>query len=231
MKRALVTGANRGIGLEVVRQLLVREYEVFFACRDPKKGEQAIDSLGGPNGRLYLFELDVSEEELVNKAASRFSENYDRLDILINNAGVLLDRSESILSVSEADLNETWNVNSMGALRVTRAFLPFLRKSEDARVINVSSLAGQLSSMNTWAPAYRISKTALNAVTCILAKQLSEESISVTAVSPGWIKTEMGGSDAPGTLKEGADTIVWLADKASAELTGGFYRDRQIVAW
>lgn len=231
MKRALVTGANRGIGLEIVRQLLVRGYEVLLACRDPEKGKQVIDSLEELNGRLHIVELDVSEEGLVNKAASSFAEHYDRLDVLVNNAGVLLDRSETILSVSEADLNETWNLNALGALRVTRAFLPFLKKSENARVINVSSLAGQLSSMGVWAPAYSISKTALNAVTCILSNELSSDGIAVNAVSPGWIKTDMGGSEAPGTLEEGADTIVWLADEAASDLTGGFYRDREIVPW
>ncbi len=231
MKRALVTGANRGIGLEVVRQLLVREYEVFLTCRNPQKGEQVLDFLGDSTGQLHIIELDVSEEELVNKAARRFAERYDRLDVLVNNAGVLLDRSESILSVSEADLNETWNINVLGALRVTRAFLPVLRNSEDARVINVSSLAGQLSSMGVWAPAYSLSKTALNAVTCILANELSSDGIAVNAVSPGWIKTDMGGLDAPGTLEDGADTIVWLAEEAPSSLVGQFLRDRKSVPW
>ncbi|MCB1123625.1 MAG: SDR family NAD(P)-dependent oxidoreductase, partial [Verrucomicrobiae bacterium] len=156
---------------------------------------------------------------------------YDRLDVLVNNAGILLDSEESILTVSEDDLNATWNTNSLGPLRVVRAFVSFLKESRDPRVINVSSLAGQLKDMGSWAPAYSISKTALNAVTCLLANELQHFSIKVNAVSPGWIRTDMGGPGAPGTLEEGSDTIVWLAAEAPASITGQFLRDRESTDW
>ena len=151
--------------------------------------------------------------------------------MLVNNAGILLDASESILTVTESVIESTINVNSVGPLRVTKAFLPFLRSSEDARVINVSSLAGQLKDMGSWAPAYSLSKTTLNAVTCLLSNELSPEGIKVNAVSPGWIRTDMGGAGAPGTLEEGADTIMWLATEASSGITGQFLRDRETTDW
>ncbi len=123
------------------------------------------------------------------------------------------------------------NINTLGPLRVTRAFLPFLKASDDARVINVSSLAGQLKTMGAWAPAYSMSKVALNAVTRILAQELASENIKVNSVSPGWINTDMGGPEAPGTVEEGADTIVWSVDEASLNITGEFLRDRRSTDW
>ncbi len=231
MKRALVTGANRGIGLEVVRQLLMRGYEVVLGCRHREEGARAVKAWGENARHLSLLELDVSDEKQVLRSAKVFSQKFERLDVLINNAGVLLDRSESILSVSEADIVATMNINTLGPLRVTRAFLPFLKAGDDARVINVSSLAGQLKTMGAWAPAYSMSKVALNAVTRILAQELASENIKVNSVSPGWINTDMGGPEAPGTVEEGADTIVWSVDEASLNITGEFLRDRRSTDW
>lgn len=231
MKRALVTGANRGIGLEVVRQLLKQNFQVILACRNSKLGEEAAQSIGKLSSNVTILELDISKQDSIDSCGEKFSERFDSLDVLVNNAGILLDASETILSVGEAVIEKTINTNSIGPLRVTRAFLPDLKKSADARVINVSSLAGQLKDMGSWAPAYSISKTTLNAVTCLLSNELSPHGIKVNSVSPGWIRTEMGGQDAPGTLEEGADTIVWLATKAPAELTGKFLRDREETDW
>ena len=228
---ALITGANRGIGLEVVRQLLSRGFEVVLSCRNLSDGEVALQQLDTESGSVSLLELDVSQDQTVKVAAEEFGKRWDRLDVLVNNAGILLDASESILTVSEESLNQTWNTNSLGPLRMVRAFLPHLRRSDDPRVINVSSLAGQLKDMGGWAPAYSISKTALNAVTCVLAGELAADGIQVNSVSPGWIRTDMGGPNAPGTLEEGADTIVWLATEAPASLTGQFLRDRESTDW
>jgi NAD(P)-dependent dehydrogenase (short-subunit alcohol dehydrogenase family) len=135
------------------------------------------------------------------------------------------------MTVSEDMLTQTWNTNSVGPLRVVRAFFPYLEKSNDACVINVSSLAGQLKDMGSWAPAYCISKTALNAVTCVLSNDLKQHGIQVNSVSPGWIRTEMGGPSAPGTVEEGTDTIVWLATEAPRSLTGQFLKDRGTTDW
>ncbi|MCZ6672645.1 MAG: SDR family NAD(P)-dependent oxidoreductase [Verrucomicrobia bacterium] len=230
-KLALVTGGNRGIGRELVHQLLLKEFQVVLTCRNIKDGEAVVEALDGPVDQLTALIMDVSDDESVMLASKSFGERFDRLDVLVNNAGILLDEAESILTVSEDILNQTWNTNSLGALRVTRAFLPYLKNSDDPRVINVSSLAGQLKDMGSWAPAYSISKTALNAVTCLLSNDLAQFNIKVNSVSPGWIKTDMGGPTAPGTLEEGTDTIVWLAEEAPAELTGSFLRDREPADW
>ena len=230
-KIALVTGGNRGIGLQVVRELLQAGFEVVLTCRNPDQGRAATEQWGSLLNGLHFLELDVSDSGLVENCAKTFAEQFGRLDVLVNNAGILLDASESILSVSEEVIEKTINTNSVGPLRVAKAFLPFLKKSEDARVINVSSLAGQLKDMGSWAPAYSISKTTLNAVTCLLSNELSPEGIKVNAVSPGWIRTEMGGDAAPGTLEEGADTIMWLATEASPEITGQFLRERESTDW
>lgn len=230
-KLALVTGGNRGIGLEVVRQLLSRNISVILSCRSYHLGEMALESLGESSEHLTLLQMDVSDDVSVMKAATEFGKHFDKLDILINNAAILLDGAESILTVCEEDLNRTWNTNTLGPLRVMRSFLPFLRESDDARVINVSSLAGQLKDMGSWAPAYSVSKTALNAITCLLANELEQDGIPVNAISPGWIRTRMGGSEAPGTLEEGSDTIVWLSVEAPRALTGKFLSNRKVTDW
>ncbi|MDG2168436.1 MAG: SDR family NAD(P)-dependent oxidoreductase [Opitutales bacterium] len=228
---ALVTGGNRGIGLQLVREFLERGFEVVLSCRNLEQGREATQQWGSLLKRLNFLELDVADSKQVVQAAAQFGERFECLDVLVNNAGILLDASESILSVSEEVIEQTIDTNSLGPLRVTKSFLPYLRKSQAARVINVSSLAGQLSTMGNWAPAYSISKSTLNAVTCLLSNELSPEGISVNAVSPGWIKTEMGGEGATGTLEEGADTILWLATEASPDLTGQFLRDRERTDW
>ena len=230
-KLALVTGGNRGIGLQLVRELLDAEFAVVLTCRNLKQGRAATEAWGPLLEHLHFIELDVSDTTSVERAAQAFAEQFDRLDVLVNNAGILLDATESILSVTEKVIEQTIDTNSLGPLRVTKAFLPFLKNSDDARVINLSSLAGQLKDMGSWAPAYSISKTTLNAVTCLLSSELSPEGIKVNAVSPGWIATEMGGAGAPGTLEEGADTIMWLSTEASPEITGQFLRDRESTDW
>lgn len=230
-KVALVTGGNRGIGLEVGRQLIENGFQVVLTCRNLEDGQLAAQELEKASGPVSLIQLDVSNSRSIHQAVSKFGEAFEKLDVLVNNAGILLDAAESILSVSEAVIRQTIETNSIGPLRVVRAFLPYLRNSKDARVINVSSLAGQLKNMDGWAPAYSLSKTALNAITRLLSHELKPEGIKVNSVSPGWIRTEMGGAGAPGTLEEGADTIVWLATEASGSLTGQFLRDREPTDW
>jgi NAD(P)-dependent dehydrogenase (short-subunit alcohol dehydrogenase family) len=152
------------------------------------------------------------------------------LDVLVNNAGIVIDGDEKILELSDELLRKTLETNTFGALRVTRAFAPFLRKSKAPRVINVSSGSGQLTGgANGWAPAYSISKTALNGVTSQLAAALP--TFAVNSVCPGWVRTDMGGENASRSVEEGADTIVWLASEAPHELTGKFLRDRKEIPW
>ena len=230
-KTALVTGGNRGIGLQVVSELAELGFHVVLSCRDPDSGRQAIADRGLDADRVTVLVLDVSDPEQTLAAASEFGNTFEHLDVLVNNAGIL-GPSDRLLTIDDDKLGNIWNTNTLGPLRVTRAFLPYLRTSSDGRIINVSSLGGQLSGMTYFtSPAYRISKTALNAVTRCLALELAEDNIKVNAVSPGWVRSDMGGPKASRSLEEGADTVVWLATEAPADLNSEFLEDREPVSW
>src|SRR5215475_5653902 len=166
----------------------------------------------------------------VTSAAREFAKAGVHLDVLVNNAGIIATGDNAILDISDELLRKTLETNTLGALRVTRAFLPLLRKSKSPRVINVSSGGGQLTGgADGWSPAYSISKTALNGVTSQLATALPK--FAVNSVCPGWVRTDMGGENASRSVEEGADTIVWLASEAPQELTGKFLRDRKEIPW
>jgi len=241
MKTALITGANKGIGYEVARQLASKGFHVFVGARNAKAGRKAAEEMGKKcharsatalqaGGKATFLEIDVADNDSVKKAAREFSNSEDHLDVLVNNAGVVLDGDEAILEISDDLFRKTLETNTLGALRVTRAFVPLLRKSKAPRVINVSSGSGQLTDgADGWAPAYSISKTALNGVTSQLAAALPK--FAVNSVCPGWVRTDMGGENASRSVEEGADTIVWLASEAPQDLTGKFLRDRKEIPW
>lgn len=229
MKTALVTGGNKGIGLAVCKGLADKGFRVFLGSRDAKKGQQAVDGLRNKN--ITLLEIDVSNAESIQAAAKTLAAQTDKLDALVNNAGVYLDQSADALTVGTDIILATFETNTLGALMVTRAVLPLLKKAGHGQIINVSSGMGQLSDMNGGSAAYRISKTALNAVTRILATELGKYHIHVNSVCPGWVKTEMGGKNAPRSVEQGADTIVWLAAGEAGHASGGFFRDRKPLAW
>ena len=230
-KCALVTGGNRGIGLQVVSELAERGFHVVMGCRDPESGNAAMRERGLSEDNVTILALDVSDPASTRKATTTFGKSFDHLDVLVNNAGILCDVAK-VIDVDDDELNAAWNTNALGPLRVTRAFLPYLRKSDDGRVINVSSLGGQLTGATYWSPpAYRISKAALNAVTRCLALELGDDNIKVNAVSPGWVRTDMGGPQAHRSLAEGADTIVWLACDEPGEVNSEFLEDRAPVPW
>ena len=229
----LITGANRGIGREVARLLASRGCQVVVTARNPSTAEEAASAIRKetPGATVSARSLDVDSDASVAQAADRLEKEWGRLDVLINNAGILLDWHDSILELPIERFQETWTTNALGPLRVTRAFLPALRRSPSGRVINVSSAAGQLSAMRAWAPAYSVSKTALNAVTVQLAMALEAEEIAVNAISPGWVRTDMGGDAAPRSVTEGAAGIVELALDAPQSLTGAFLRDGERLEW
>jgi NAD(P)-dependent dehydrogenase (short-subunit alcohol dehydrogenase family) len=230
MKTALVTGANKGIGYEVARQLATKGFHVFVGARSPKAGRKAADEIVKQGGKASFLEIDVSKNISVTTAADELAKAANHLDVLVNNAGVIVDGDDAILKISDELLRETLETNTLGPLRVTRAFAPLLAKSKAARVINVSSGGGQLTGgADGWAPAYCISKTALNGVTVQLAAALPK--FAINSVCPGWVRTDMGGSNAPRSVEEGADTIVWLASEAPQDLTGKFLRDRKEIPW
>ena len=230
MKTALITGANKGIGHEVARQLAAKGFHVFVGARNAKAGRKAAEDIGKKCGKATFFEIDVADNDSVTTAAREFLNIADHLDVLVNNAGIIVDGDNAILEISDDLFRKTLETNALGALRVTRAFAPLLRKCKAPRVINVSSGGGQLTGgADGWASAYCISKTALNGVTVQLAAALPK--FAVNSVCPGWVRTEMGGENASRSVQEGADTIVWLASEAPLDLTGKFLRDRKEIPW
>jgi len=226
---ALVTGANKGIGFEVVRQLARKDFHVFLGARRADAGNAAAEKLSS-EGQVTFLEIDVSKSESIRRAAENFSKQADHLDSLVNNAGILLDEDEDILTISAKTFETTLRTNTLGPLLVSQSFLPSLKKSSAPRIVNVSSGGGQLSEgADGWAPAYCISKTALNGVTSQLAAALS--AFAVNSVCPGWVRTDMGGSNATRSVAEGAAGIVWLAADAPQKQTGKFWRDRKVIPW
>ena len=224
---ALVTGSSRGIGREVARQLVERRYDVIVTARKAADAGRAAKEIGA----RYSHALDASDAQSID-ALGRFVESeVGALDVLVNNAAILLDEGESIASVDPAVFEETWRTNTLGPLRMTQRVVELLRKSGHGRVVNVSSGAGQLSRMTSYAPSYSTSKAALNAITILFANALRRDGVLVNCVDPGWVRTDMGGRSAPRSVTEGADTIVWLATLPDKGPTGGFFHDRKPVAW
>jgi NAD(P)-dependent dehydrogenase (short-subunit alcohol dehydrogenase family) len=236
---ALVTGANKGIGFEVVRQLRREGFRVFLGARNEDAGKAAAEKLNqetrntGKNeghGSVTFLRIDVADRESIKSAAEEFGKQSDRLDALVNNAGILLDDDKEILTTTPEIFETTLRTNVVGALLMSQAFVPFLKKSDAPRIVNVSSGGGQLTDgADGWAPAYCISKTALNGVTVQLAAALPN--FAVNSVCPGWVRTDMGGSNATRSVAEGASGVVWLACEAPQRETGKFWRDRKVIAW
>jgi len=227
---AVVTGANRGIGFETCRQLAKKGIQVILTSRDRANGEAAVEKLQAEGLDVSYHPLDVTDSDSVQRLAEFIKSEFGQLDILVNNAGVLLDSSDTVLSTKIDTLRQTMDTNLYAPLLLCQALIP-LMKHNYGRVVNVSSGAGQLSDMTSGYPSYRISKTALNALTRILANELKGTNILVNSVCPGWVKTDMGGANAPRTPEQGADTIVWLATLPDNGPTSGFFRDRQPIPW
>jgi len=232
---ALVTGANKGIGFEVVRDLARKGFHVFLGARDGKAGEAAVQKLNKEGekedyGEITFIEIDVSKPDSIRRAAEEFSRSTDRLDVLVNNAGILLDDDKDVLTTTPEIFETTLRTNTLGPLLVSQAFVPFLKKSGAPRIVNVSSGGGQLTDgADGWAPAYCISKTALNGVTVQLAAALPK--FAINSVCPGWVRTDMGGANASRSVAEGASGIVWLAADAPQSETSKFWRDRKVLPW
>jgi NAD(P)-dependent dehydrogenase (short-subunit alcohol dehydrogenase family) len=221
---ALVSGANRGIGQEIARQLAEdHDFFVFAGSRDPGKIAET-DS-------IRAIQLDVTDQVSVDAARDRIEADPGRLDDLVNNAGITGPWSDRAADEDFDQAHEVLETNLFGAWRLTQAMLPLLRRSEHPRIVNVSSGAGQLSDMNGGYPSYRMSKSALNALTRILAEQEAGDGVLVNSVCPGWVRTDMGRRSAPRSVVEGADTPVWLATLPDDGPSGGFFRDRKPIPW
>ncbi len=226
-KIALVTGGNRGIGFAIAQGLLAKGYTVILTSRTLDIVQKAAEKL---NGKIIPLELDVSDDRSIEQAIQTLkAQNIDRLDVLINNAGVYPDSSVDVLTIPRELLDVAMNTNAFGVVRMVQACLPLLEASGNARVINISSGMGALDGLTTTAPSYCLSKLALNGVTIMLAQSLRSKGIAVNAMCPGWVRTDMGGASAPRSPKQASDTAIWLATVASGKESGQFWRDRNVI--
>lgn len=229
---ALVTGANRGLGFEIARQLARRGLKVLLASRTLAKGRAAAKLLAVEGLDVEPVRLDVTDPDQIKTLARDLRTRLAGLDVLVNNAGVLLDpRGGRFLDSRQATYERTLATNVLGPLMLCQAVLPMMIERGYGRIVNLSSGLGQLDEMGSGTPAYRISKTALNALTRIVASDTRGSGVLVNSVCPGWVRTEMGGTEAPRTVAQGADTAVWLATLPGDGPSGGFFRDRKQIPW
>jgi NAD(P)-dependent dehydrogenase (short-subunit alcohol dehydrogenase family) len=227
---ALVTGANRGLGLTTSRALLARGLRVIMTGREQDALRRAHRDLGRPEHAITV-RLDVSDPGTIQEARRVAEARFGAVDVLVNNAAILLHEDDDVLSIPLTAYRQSLETNVLGAIEVSRVFVPSMAARRYGRVVNVSSGAGQLAQMSTYAPAYSISKTALNAFTRILAATYRDDGVLVNCVDPGWVRTDMGGRSAPRSPEEGVDTTVWLATLPDDGPTGQFFHDRKRVAW
>lgn len=233
---AVVTGANRGIGFEVCRQLGRAGWHVVLCARDRDSGAKAAAELQPEGVSVEPRRVDVTRGEHARGLGQYLFDTHGRVDLLVNNAGIMIEtsrehgkRSADILEVSPQTLLEVLNVNTLGAVRLSQALVPLM--DAGARIVNVSSGLGALNDMDGGWAGYRMSKTALNALTRILHARLHERGILVNSVCPGWVRTDLGGPKAPVSPAEAAADIVWLATSDEASTGGGFYRNREPIPW
>jgi NAD(P)-dependent dehydrogenase (short-subunit alcohol dehydrogenase family) len=238
-KVVLVTGANKGIGLETARQLGHKGFTTIIGARDKKRGEEAAAKLKAEGIDAHFQQLDVSQPKSISVAVESIQEKFKRLDVLVNNAGVLLDRDSSALDLKLETLVETMETNVYGPFLTIQRVLPLMKENGYGRIVNLSSALGSLTDManpqSSMAgfdgAAYRLSKTAINAVTTIFAMKARGSNILVNSCCPGWVKTEMGGEGAQLPVEKGADTPVWLATLPDGGPSGGLFSERQLIAW
>jgi NAD(P)-dependent dehydrogenase (short-subunit alcohol dehydrogenase family) len=229
---ALVTGGNRGMGLEVVRQLAARGMMVLLGSRDEKMGEDAQAQLpAADRERVAVCSFDVADSERTAQAMRDIERRHGPVDVLVNNAGVYPDAGVPGLEIDPEIVRSTFETNALGALRLCQLLVPGMVKRGWGRVVNVSSGYGQMRPMGSGVLAYRVSKAALNTMTLIIADEVRGKGVLVNAADPGWVRTRMGGLGAPRSIEEGADTIVWLATLPDDGPTGGFFHDRTLVPW
>ena len=229
IKNVLITGGNRGIGLGLLKLFSV-ENNVMITVRDEKRGQKALDHLKDVhNKKIDYVVMDVDDNESVLKASKEIARIYSSVDILINNAGILLSEYDlPALQTSEESIIKTFNTNTLGALRVCKAILPLM--NDAGRIINISSGMGQLEDMEGGSIAYRISKTSLNTLTVVLSKELKSKKIKVNTICPGWVKTDMGGQNATLTIEESTSKIVAFA--LSDDFPNGkFLRHGVVIPW
>lgn len=229
-KVILVTGANKGIGFEVVRQLAQLGHRVILSARDMNRGNEAISRLQAQNLKAEFLRMDVADPMSVVSAAGTIRNMTSHVDVVINNAAVLLREDESLSEGTSEVFHTTMRTNVFGPVLVVRNFLSMIPRG--GRIIMTSSGGGSMSDpVEGWSPVYCVSKSALNAMTRHLAHELDDRNISVNACCPGWVRTDMGGRSAPLNVERGADTAVWLATTHEMLPSGKFFRGRKVIPW
>lgn len=236
---ALVTGANRGIGFEIARQLAHRKIKVLMGARDDARGTQARNKLADQGLDVHLIQIDVTDPTTIEAALGRIKDEFGRLDVLVNNAGILIDSETRLLDLSVALFQNTLETNAFGPLLLSQACVPIMKANHYGRIVNMSSTMGSLSEIanpdsnyeELRSPGYRLSKTLINGITVLLAKELRGTNILVNSACPGWVHAEMGGDQAVLSPEQGAATPVWLATLPDDGPTGGFFREQQPIPW
>ena len=236
---ALVTGANRGIGFEIARQLALKKITVLMGARHEKRGLEAQNNLAEQGLDVHFIPIDVTDPTTMEAAVSRIKDKFRGLDILVNNAGIMLDAETRLLELGGILLQNTLETNAFGPLLLSQACVPIMRQHRYGRIVNMSSTLGSLTDIanpdsahaEVQSPSYRLSKILLNGITVLLAKELRGTNILVNSVCPGWVQTDMGGDQAPISPEQGAATPVWLATLPDGGPSGGFFREQQPVPW
>ncbi len=224
-KIALVTGGNRGIGFAICKGLLKAGFDVFLVARSVDEGQEAVQKLS-EYGTATFIQLDISDDSSIKSVVEQIEKKTNKLDVLVNNAGIYPDEGVDILTVSRELLIRAMNTNTFSPIELTQALVPLLEKSQSPRVVNMSSGNGQIDGLSANAPSYSLSKMALNGATILLSRLLEPKKIAVYAMCPGWVRTDMGGENAPRSPDEGADTAIWLATEGTMAQSGKFFRDR-----
>ncbi|MEM0940175.1 MAG: SDR family NAD(P)-dependent oxidoreductase [Bacteroidota bacterium] len=224
MSKVIITGGNRGIGKQIGQELSSLGHQVILTARSKEKGKEAAEEM-----KADFMQLDVSDGESISAFATKYLEKYGSLDVLINNAGIFQDKDKSAHDPDFNLIRETLDTNLLGAWQLIIELLPALKKSNDPRVINMSSGLGAMDEMGANYPGYRLSKVGMNAMTRMLHSELEHE-IKINSMCPGWVKTDMGGKEAHRSLKQGAETAIWLATERNIP-NGKFLRDRKVIDW
>lgn len=228
---ALVTGGNRGIGLETCRQLAGRGIKVILGSRDAAKGAAAARELAAAGAPVEARQLDVSSAKSISDCMNWVRHDVGRLDILVNNAGVMIEEGDADALEELEVIRDTMQTNVYGPFLLCRLAIPIMKSRRHGRIVNLSSSMGSLSEMGAGYIAYRLSKAGINVVTRVIAAETEGMGILVNSVDPGWVQTGMGGRGATRTLEKGAETVTWLATLADNGPTGAFFRDRKAIAW
>ena len=232
MKRIiLITGSNRGLGKATGLKLCEYGHEVIFTSRKIENLKLIEQEVKEKKYKASFFELDVCNLNSIQSLKKEVEKKYDHIDTLINNAGILNDRNDSILNLDHQLLHQTMNTNLFNPLYMIQQFQDLIKKSSNGVIVNISSVLGQLESMATGMPSYRISKCAINAVTKVVSEELRDFNIKVNSIHPGWVQTDMGGSEASLTIDEAVPGLVWAATLDQDGPTGKFFFNQKEIPW